>query len=502
MAAPFARRCFAKLFQRKTRGARQATGLTAEKVATRPVEASVGIRRSVSTIDLRDFLTSREVRPSQLRRVSRPERSAPLPEHRVATKNRFQLDQAVPRELQQSQTSTDLQHVSRSDEAGCLPFCEDVAQRNLNSQRFKPLELKSQAVQPGPRTSSLNQGSPSPSKHVVSRHAADQSAIMSDQREAIYSGLHHLGSLHSPAKPARIQPQTSPYEPIGEVFLPPLRQDGRRRSLSHKANIADLRVASGAPPPGDVWPSLRLPRPVSEPFSFCPHSGVRLDKPLRPTPVEHIRQDSVLSAPPAGRQENHLPNDSLEYSVYAEARRWSAPQFTESTTWSEQWRPAVTHETIRQDVHEIREERIQKEIHQYHIHRKIQPIIDYEILPARHIVHLEGGGYAEVAQGDLPAGTPDAEWFTKEVRSQLESGLRMSSNSELVSMSRDTSCDETSASEQAAPFRRESWARSTTMKPAVWSDSSGYRYAFKFDGYDEASGPGNVLFHGDQPSPL
>jgi hypothetical protein len=95
---------------------------------------------------------------------------------------------------------------------------------------------------------------------------------------------------------------------------------------------------------------------------------------------------------------------------------------TEDTTWSEQWAPAVTHETRRTDVHEVREEHIHREIHQYHVRRQIQPVIEYEILPPRHFVHLEGGGYAEVSDHELPVGTPDGEWITREVAAQLEEG--------------------------------------------------------------------------------
>lgn len=93
----------------------------------------------------------------------------------------------------------------------------------------------------------------------------------------------------------------------------------------------------------------------------------------------------------------------------------------EKTTYSEQWMPAVTHETIHRDVHTILEDQIQKEIHQYHIHRRIQPIVEYEILPARHFVHLDGGGYTEISAEDLPNGVPSDEWFAEELRSQLQS---------------------------------------------------------------------------------
>ena len=69
------------------------------------------------------------------------------------------------------------------------------------------------------------------------------------------------------------------------------------------------------------------------------------------------------------------------------------------TTVHERVAPAVTHETITHPVHEIREERITREVHEHHVYHRILPIEDVEILPARHFV-LDSGTYSEVNMKD------------------------------------------------------------------------------------------------------
>ncbi|KAK8126777.1 uncharacterized protein PG998_002536 [Apiospora kogelbergensis] len=67
--------------------------------------------------------------------------------------------------------------------------------------------------------------------------------------------------------------------------------------------------------------------------------------------------------------------------------------------------PAVTHEHVWPQVREVREERIQRDIHNYDIYPQIQPIYDLEILPARHFIEDADGNRVEVAEKDLPCCT-------------------------------------------------------------------------------------------------
>ncbi|KAI9822950.1 MAG: hypothetical protein M1826_000332 [Phylliscum demangeonii] len=67
--------------------------------------------------------------------------------------------------------------------------------------------------------------------------------------------------------------------------------------------------------------------------------------------------------------------------------------------------PAVVQEVIMPTVHEIREEKVYREIHYHDIYHRIQPIIDVEVLPPRHFVPDGRGGLREVSADDLPGQT-------------------------------------------------------------------------------------------------
>lgn len=64
--------------------------------------------------------------------------------------------------------------------------------------------------------------------------------------------------------------------------------------------------------------------------------------------------------------------------------------------------PAVVHETVVPTVHEIREERIEREIHTYDVVHRVQPVVDVEVLPPKHFVPTASGGLREVSAGELP----------------------------------------------------------------------------------------------------
>jgi hypothetical protein len=68
----------------------------------------------------------------------------------------------------------------------------------------------------------------------------------------------------------------------------------------------------------------------------------------------------------------------------------------------EHWAPAVTHETITQNVHEAREEQITREIHEDHYFHRILPIEEVEVLPVRHYVLDRNGIIREVPAQHVP----------------------------------------------------------------------------------------------------
>jgi hypothetical protein len=80
--------------------------------------------------------------------------------------------------------------------------------------------------------------------------------------------------------------------------------------------------------------------------------------------------------------------------------------------------PAVTHEVIKEERHYTRQQVITRETHDYHIYHRILPIIDIEVLPARHFVPIQQG-FVEIDEEELPGRTRDkVHWAIAEMVSK------------------------------------------------------------------------------------
>ena len=75
------------------------------------------------------------------------------------------------------------------------------------------------------------------------------------------------------------------------------------------------------------------------------------------------------------------------------------------------------HETIKQDVHHVREEVVTREIHEHDVYHRILPIIDVEVLPPRHFLPVEGGGLVEVTADEVPGRRNN--WVIAETASKI-----------------------------------------------------------------------------------
>ena len=80
---------------------------------------------------------------------------------------------------------------------------------------------------------------------------------------------------------------------------------------------------------------------------------------------------------------------------------------------------AVIHETIRQDIHHMREEFVTREIHNHDVYHRILPIIDVEVLPPRHFLPVEGGGLVEISAEEVPG--RGRNWVIAETASKIPS---------------------------------------------------------------------------------
>lgn len=79
----------------------------------------------------------------------------------------------------------------------------------------------------------------------------------------------------------------------------------------------------------------------------------------------------------------------------------------------------MTHETVHKEFHHVREEVVTREIHTHDVYHRIQPIIDVEVLPARHFLPVEGGGLVEVSADEVPG--RHSNWVIAETASKIPS---------------------------------------------------------------------------------
>ena len=79
----------------------------------------------------------------------------------------------------------------------------------------------------------------------------------------------------------------------------------------------------------------------------------------------------------------------------------------------------MVHETINREVHHVREEIITREVHHHDVYHRILPVIDVEVLPARHFLPVEGGGLVEVSADEVPS--RGRNWVIAETASKIAS---------------------------------------------------------------------------------
>lgn len=79
----------------------------------------------------------------------------------------------------------------------------------------------------------------------------------------------------------------------------------------------------------------------------------------------------------------------------------------------------MTHETVRQDIHHMREEFVTREVHNHDVYHRILPIIDVEVLPPRHFLPVEGGGLVEISAEEVPG--RGRNWVIAETASKIPS---------------------------------------------------------------------------------
>jgi len=82
---------------------------------------------------------------------------------------------------------------------------------------------------------------------------------------------------------------------------------------------------------------------------------------------------------------------------------------------------AIIQEVVHTTVHHIREEQYTREIHHHHIHERTQPVIDVQVLPAKHLV--KNGEGPNATWSEIPAalvpGRPESHFVIAETVSKF-----------------------------------------------------------------------------------
>jgi len=181
-----------------------------------------------------------------------------------------------------------------------------------------------------------------------------------------------------------------------------------------------------------------LDRGVSNPTSSAIGDApprLSLDKPLPLTPLGMLSDDRQLSA--NSRAFGELSGVGDQKSSVRSMQDSAGPfnldgvdvkKEPDTVSLHEHQAPAITHETIQAQYVQVRQEVITRETHDYHVYHRILPIIDIEVLPARHFVPIQDG-YVEIDEEELPGRTRDkvnwaiAEMVTKTLPESRKTAL-------------------------------------------------------------------------------
>lgn len=138
--------------------------------------------------------------------------------------------------------------------------------------------------------------------------------------------------------------------------------------------------------------------------------------------VSSIGHDKYTSANEAPRNLAPMPHPALGERLRdpsAEEIVARAGANTQDTEVTERIAPAVTHETVTEKVHHVREESITREIHTHDVFHRMLPVIDVEVLPPRHFLPVEGGGLVEIGADEVPG--RGKNWVIAETASTIPS---------------------------------------------------------------------------------
>jgi hypothetical protein len=152
---------------------------------------------------------------------------------------------------------------------------------------------------------------------------------------------------------------------------------------------------------GDVFPHLpEMDFGTTLPFEGVPWTGSLVEEAMEQPRSIHTQTVFGSIDPASPRSVNPMwTREDVEFnksSIQGTLRLFDS----EDTKIRRVWMPAVVHETIVRQIHEIREERITREIHHHHVFHRTLNVHDVEVLPARHFLR----SWTDDKLREIPAG--------------------------------------------------------------------------------------------------
>lgn len=389
-------------------------------------------------------------------------------------------------------------HDERQGTDGSIPLYLDEG-RNSEIIADRNITTSTHAI---PRTE--NEPKSQPLIPHVDPHAsnvADWNIVKNDNVAA--------GSQDDAPQPLDVKKRTSTQHEAGAVIDSTLHhgRDGNR-DLSYSVTPLAMEGSNDESPLEARGRISNLNREL--PIISDSHPAPRkpsLDKPLPLSPPVAMALDRHLSANGEASTDASLDNDIPS----ARSNQDSAGPFNldgvdvkkepETVSLHEYQAPAVTHETIKSERHEVIQKVITRETHDYHIYHRILPIIDIEVKPARHFVPIQEG-FVEIAEEELPGRTRDkVNWAIAEMVSK-----RMPETREAV-MARHFTARKFEGTEgdekeyigpEGHPVKEKWWVYPPTLSEDAYRDGQTYPFHFgsadpKDDGLKAKLPAGNVV---------
>ena len=205
--------------------------------------------------------------------------------------------------------------------------------------------------------------------------------------------------------------------PTAATVLDP-RVDGDQRSLTAANQQPIARNETGSTRVVATGNTIRGPRPYGEPnrdtssiqnSARSSHSNTIIGSPHTTASTQEVLDRAKTNSKDTEVIERIAPGKASGYFCGSVVEVHDTDLET-----------AVVHETVKQDVHHVREEVVTREIHTHDVYHRILPIIDVEVLPPRHFLPVEGGGLVEVSADEVPGRRNN--WVIAETASKIPSG--------------------------------------------------------------------------------